>query len=320
MNNLPDVPPLPFPQRQGVRAMWSAIFLEPMINSGERICVAAFAYNEEDIFVASSPGLRRLWCMYGHEGGSFLIEVTKIIIDSINDAFSKGRFFREDGTIWWQCPIEGFEISPPRSGLAMSLEELANIGLEKCSSLVAIPPSNTEKLLLNVRELVVQENPKLDRAFSWPTRRFRAKPIADYQSQSLVASMASIPSAFEENDLQVAQNKLWNLAFVRTSIKRQLSPPDAWVHNTLDFTFFIHLEQKESSPTTGPLGRRIEAESDRLFRNPFMRQMFVDTFEEQAEVFELKTIIVTEEALIASEILKSEQFDRQPEFHDSPIR
>ena len=165
---------LVFPsRRQQVTAAWEALYFEPMIGSGERICVGVLAVSETDFALVPVVGVERLNCLYGKEGLNFIQMLLLQTFDGINRTFesseNRRRFINNQGdSAALQFSFDGIFSGPRRHSAANSIEEVARNGLMLCASLTErladtsdeTPDAMTRKKLENgVRQIVTSYNP-----------------------------------------------------------------------------------------------------------------------------------------------------------------
>src|SRR3989442_157770 len=122
---------LDFPDRsEQVRGHWSPVYIEPMIGSGERICIGIAVVSESSHLTVPVTALSRLECVYGKEVDS-LLYASKLAIETLQ-ASLKGNGALEA----WAPPFEGIYLGRIREGAGSSLEDIARAGLTLCASLV----------------------------------------------------------------------------------------------------------------------------------------------------------------------------------------
>lgn len=165
---------LVFPsRRRQVTAAWEALYFEPMIGSGERICVAILAVSEADFALVPVVGVERLNCLYGKEGLDFIQLLLRQTFDNINQTFesseNRRRFVNsEDESFALRFSFDGIFSGPRRHSSANSINEVAKNGLMLCASLTERLADTSEetadamtrkKLENNVRQVVTNDYP-----------------------------------------------------------------------------------------------------------------------------------------------------------------
>ena len=134
------------------------IYLEPMVGSGERLCIAVVAATPEGFLVAPSPGLERLKCFYDEDAG-FLLSLVQEVRFDLETAMGSDPFWRtwKVGTSLlkhWTPPFDGFHVGDAVWAMGKDASEIADAGLMMCSSLVEKMKMNTRRQLLTRSRLV----------------------------------------------------------------------------------------------------------------------------------------------------------------------
>ena len=219
---------LPFPpRREKVRALWQPIYLEPMIGSGERICVGVAVANAEGYRVVPASGLERFECLYGKAGSDFVRQIIEATCDSLARALEqpRGHDAFADAATWsqfWTPPLQGFSTGAPNFGAGDNLEEIARNGLSLCASLVEKAVDNSEEnqaaltrtqFQNEVREAVLRKRPSLEPHFS-KTRKLgdNVLPIRfGFVGFELAANFVTLrPHTLSEN-VDWAKSRIWDL-------------------------------------------------------------------------------------------------------------
>ena len=130
---IPPITGLLFPPRnENIRAQWMPIYIEPMVGSGERICIGVATVSDDGFLVVPVVALDRLECLYGKEVGAVLL-AADFVTNDLRNALAK------DGAAAlgnWNPPMEGAYCGRIAHGAGASLEEIARTGLMMCASLV----------------------------------------------------------------------------------------------------------------------------------------------------------------------------------------
>lgn len=105
-----------------------AVFMEPMIGSGERIAVCAGVYNESLSLVQPIISKQVVHCMYGHAKGNRFYELIGFISTSLSKHLEKKKAFDD-----WSPPYQGVYIGDAREIKASSASE-AILGIAKLNS------------------------------------------------------------------------------------------------------------------------------------------------------------------------------------------
>ncbi len=134
------------------------IYLEPMVGSGERLCIAVVAATPEGFLVAPSPGLERLECFYDGDA-NFLLDLAGEVRFDLETTFANDSFWRKwqvgtSLTDHWTPPFDGFHVGEAVWAMGKDASEIADAGLMMCSSLVAKMKTNTRRQLLTRPRLI----------------------------------------------------------------------------------------------------------------------------------------------------------------------
>jgi hypothetical protein len=119
---------LEFPVLPQERYSGAAVFMEPMIGSGERIAVCAGVYNESQSLVKPIISKQVIHCMYGHAKGNRFYELIEFVSTSLSKHLETQRPF--DG---WSPPYQGVYLGKERNIKASSASE-AILGIAKLNS------------------------------------------------------------------------------------------------------------------------------------------------------------------------------------------
>ena len=94
-----------FPKAPSYKGFWHAIYLEPIVGSGERVTIAVAAIGEDKSFkVIQAIRTELLDCLYGMQAKN-IQNMINWLIESAN------KFITESGFLnGWSPPFEGVEI------------------------------------------------------------------------------------------------------------------------------------------------------------------------------------------------------------------
>lgn len=239
---------LNFPARRNkVVADWRPLYVEPVIGSGERLCVGIVVANQEQGIVVPASGLSKLNCLYGSEA-DFLIWATETVEEDLQEGLSQsGVKYLQD----WVPAFEGFEFGAARPGAANSLEEIAEVGLLQCTSLIDRRDENphikgffTRTALENeVRRLVSLEHSILAPCFQ-VKRHIKGRPLGvkyGFVGSYLAANFASINPKCIPDGVLTTKSQLWELENLRQNFGDNL-----FKESLSDFCIFIHTPAEDS--------------------------------------------------------------------------
>ena len=219
---------LDFPARRSTRkASWAPIYIEPIVGSGERICTAVVAGDDNGSIVVPVPSLDRLSCLYGIQAQA-LSFTNDLALNAIRDWISTRGFATIEK---WLSPVEGIILGDARRGAGESLEDVARTGLLQCASLVeklaeedetpeasARTEVSTRRLEQLVRETVVMARPELHKRFDMQFRvNERARPTRiGFTGNYLVANFGMLVPGQLAILVNNAKAKLWDLEQLRS--------------------------------------------------------------------------------------------------------
>jgi len=221
---------LQFPvRRDGVKAKWIPLYIEPVVGSGERIAIGIAVANQNGYLTVPVAALERLQCLYGKENETLMF-AAKAAIESFERALSKEG---DHALETWQAPFEGVIKGATRIGAGNSLEEIARSGLMLCSSLVEklaeaeeIEESRTavsmSRLEFLIKEKVLAKRQSLEISFNRPFKYAtsgRATRIG-FVGQRLVANFGLLAPFHLSQLFKDAKAKLWDLAQIKEDIQR----------------------------------------------------------------------------------------------------
>lgn len=290
---------LQFPPRKNqVRAEWAAIYIEPVVGSGERLAIGVAVANTDGFLVAPVVALNRLSCLYGKEADA-LVYAAELAVNHINNALaSKGI----EALHFWQAPMEGISIGQIRMGAGSSLEEIARTGLTASSSLVekladvdqlALPSEefSTNRLEQLIKERVVARMASLETAF---TRRFQPnlniRPATiGFVGHRIAANFGLLLPGRLSIQVKDAKAKLWDLAQVQEYVQNK----EFNLSSGLNRFELLMYRVKDDDPSYSE--RQIEEV-----------QKAVNELEAEADRKEIRCRALTSHEAIADEILVAE--------------
>lgn len=217
---------LSFPLRnENVRAEWMPIYIEPMVGSGERICVGVATANDIGFLVVPVVALNRLECVYGKDAEAILL-AADFVVNNLQGALTKnGAAALHD----WKPPMEGVYSGRIVRGAGASLEEIARTGLTMCASLVecladADEEANSTANRMNgnrleqlVKEKVLSVRPRLEPRFGRQYKRgenVRSVTIG-FVGDVIAANFGVLVPQCLSGNVNNIKAKLWDLAQLR---------------------------------------------------------------------------------------------------------
>lgn len=213
------------PRNENVRAEWMPIYIEPMVGSGERICVGVATANDTGFLVVPVVALNRLECVYGKDAEAILLAADFVVNDLRGALTKSGAAALPD----WKPPMEGVYSGRIVRSAGASLEEIARTGLTICASLVerladADEETNSATGLINVnrleqlvKEKVLSVRPGLEQRFG------RQRDLGENVRSVTIGFVGNVIAAnfgvLVPQSLSVNVNnikaKLWDLAQLR---------------------------------------------------------------------------------------------------------
>ena len=101
------------PRRSQCQATWAPLFIEPVVGSGERLCIGVAVANQNEFLVVPVAALDRLACLYGQEAGAILF-ASELATKALTEHLARGGLA---SLADWLPPLEGVFMGQPRPGL-----------------------------------------------------------------------------------------------------------------------------------------------------------------------------------------------------------
>lgn len=209
-------------RRSNHYGLWAPIYMEPMVGSGERLCVGIVTADADRSIVYPVPTLERLVCIYGNEVEAFVL-ASRLALSATERHVAQYGISALEG---WGGPVEGLTFGLIRSGAGSDLEDIARTGLMLCASLVnqLSEEDEDEQVAANadgfsgrleylVKNAVIARRPDLQRAFG---KSFSASDLArpariGFAGTRLVANFGLIVPGKLSSLVSTAKAKLWDL-------------------------------------------------------------------------------------------------------------
>lgn len=239
MQHLPALDSLGFsPRRSTHHARWCPIYLEPMVGSGERLCVGVVAQDATRTLVRAVTGLERLACVYGADELQPFLFATQVALATLE---KKVTYEGIDSLQGWNGSVQGLVIGAARLGTGEDIEDIVHTGLMQCASLfhaseqagVMRPEDENgfEEVTLRrletlVKESVVSRRPDLKGYFGVQIRASEnARPTRiGFVGRRLAANFALLVPGRLTTSVGHAKEKLWDLQLLRGSVNESLFP------------------------------------------------------------------------------------------------
>jgi len=241
-----------FPKRRdAISGEWAPLYLEPIVGSGERICIGVAAVNGSASLVVPVVALDRLECLYG-KGVDAVMLASRVALEYTREVLAK----QGAGALrTWKPPMDGLHIGAPIRSEANTLEEIARTGLAASSSLVekladaeedaegrgtSLTTARLEEL---VKERVVSIRPHLERRFR-VQRRIRENArssVIGFVGDYIAANFGMLLPGRLAPLVDISKAKLWDLAQLREDVKRGM-----FSHNLNRFELLVYRPRDES--------------------------------------------------------------------------
>lgn len=213
-----------------------AVYIEPRIDSGERICVGVVAVQEGQVKYAEVANLKKLRCLYGfaHTG---LIHAAQIGLKSLSSHILTQGF--ERAVTHWTPPAQGLFLGNIVTTSSASLDDALRVSLSQSSSLYVEDLALIEedydsaeddiggtaakgfRLERFVKETAVLLRPEFEKRFGQKRQikdGARAMRLG-YVGHKLVANFGSLNSKSISAMVSNSKAKLWDLATARDGTK-----------------------------------------------------------------------------------------------------
>jgi hypothetical protein len=244
---------LTFPDRNRFKKVeLVALYIEPRVGSGERICVGVVAVQEGAVEYAEVPNLKRLKCLYGsaHAG---LIFAGQLALKSLRDHIVGHGFAATIQT--WRPPADGLFLGCPVTTASSSLNDALSVSLGQFSSLYTEPdtaeddePTDDEgrmaaiggwQLERLVKETILLLRPEFKGRFGQKRRiKDGARPMRlGYVGEKVIANFGLLTPKSLSAMVSNSKAKLWDLAQAREGTQTGWFSAEA---STATFKLFVH--------------------------------------------------------------------------------
>lgn len=242
-----------FPERRSNRkASWTPVYIEPVVGSGERLCIGVVVADDRERLIVAVPALERLACVYG-DAAAALSHGAALALTALRQSLLTDRAVSLSSL---RVPIDGVFVGPVRSGAGESLEDIARTSLTQSASLVekAVDEEDTvevaERTSLSTRRLerlveetVVNARPELASAFNKSfriTREARAMRLG-FVGRRLAANFGLLVPGPLSTLVNNAKAKLWDLEQLRTGSQAGIFQG----HGGMSFELLVHRARKD---------------------------------------------------------------------------
>jgi hypothetical protein len=263
------------------RGHWAPIYLEPRAGSGEHLCIGVLAEDQDARCLLPVPDLERLSCVYGAQARSFAWAAQLALAQIEHRALHRGL----QSVLDWSHGIEGLSIGEPRIGAGTGLRDLASVALRQVSSLyvfedaltladlpsdAAVEDGNPQRLVSQIRRLVVERRPQLRERFGRSYRTSQsARPLKfGYVGNVIVANFAALTATSANSvgpQVDRAKARLWDLQQLQSGVladSLNLHPP-SMAYELLVHRPSIDKAARQSRALKGA-EEELEAEADKF--------------------------------------------------------
>ncbi|WP_122414443.1 hypothetical protein [Pseudomonas viridiflava] len=228
---LPDLSDFPsFPEYE---AEWAPIYLEPIVQSGERLTIAVVASSGDEVNGCLTISEKALKCLYGPSAAGMQRMMTMALSRALD--YAKSGF---TGT--FSCGIHGVAIGKVRRGLGENMSHILQQASSLSSSLSAVHSDalleedddsddpvayelNLGQLRSDIQDRVLGILPRLKDRFNLPlhTQAIQgSRGSLFFAGNRMAASLAKIkPSKQISRHVDGAKSRLWDLHFVKYKVE-----------------------------------------------------------------------------------------------------
>ncbi|WP_028627688.1 hypothetical protein [Metapseudomonas resinovorans] len=206
-----DFPPLPT-----YEAEWAAVYMEPIVQSGERLTIGVVASDGEYASGQLSISRKALECLYGESADGMLRMMELALQRALRHA--KQRF---DGQ--FRPGMHGVTLGKKRKGIGEDLEDIIEQGISLTSSLSGIHMEDDEKTgrdrsmyWLRFKRAMQKVNPNLvpyfGRSVDVQVRGSTISLACDYFSSRLAVNICALSPGYRMSGLfDVASSRIFRL-------------------------------------------------------------------------------------------------------------
>ena len=248
------------------RASWQPVYIEPIVGSGERLCIGVLVADDREQLVVPVPSLERLACVYGEAAAALNVSAA-LALQALGGRLARnGR----EGMGDLKAPVDGVFVGPMRIGAGDSLEEIARNALVQSASLVEKlveeeetfeaaerMTNSTRRLERLVQEAVVAVRPELRTFFNKPYRVTpNARPMRlGFVGQRLAANFGLLVPGPLATLVSNAKAKLWDLEQLRTGTQSGMFAGGSNLH----FELLVHRVSLDAPEYSDRQHRAVEA-------------------------------------------------------------
>lgn len=210
-----------FPILPEVKATWAPIYLEPIMQSGERITVGVAGISSTgEVEVIPTLNQTKLRCAFG-ESGLSLLDAATICLEEFSDYLKDFNSFEG-----WEAPLGGVSLGHARKAAGNSLREILSTATQLTASFSSLQLTNdaltaTDALVKEdrwpkqIKDAVIKVAPDLDKHFNRNYNLVPGGPLTkyDFWGERYIANFGKVNSP--QSSLKDGRAKLWSLARLR---------------------------------------------------------------------------------------------------------
>lgn len=230
-----------FPELPGYKAIWAPIYMEPIVQSGERITIGVAAIGKDkNIRVVQTVAEQKLRCVFGKAGAEAIANMTNLCVTALSLHLSQEVSSKSFNS--WIPPMAGIYIGKSRNADGSNIDEIINTALKLCSCF-AVPKYSSHLLSVDeesvkqddqwmrkVRSEVSRSAPQLKHSFRKRLHLIEngRAPIYDFLGSHYVANFGRINPKRIAQAVAIARAKLWTLGVAREDRQLYQIPQDRY--------------------------------------------------------------------------------------------
>lgn len=258
-----------FPERVSTHlGSWAPLYMEPLVGSGEKICIGVAAADNNTAVVRIVDGLERFESVFGSPARAFSWAANLAILDA-QHAIAQGGL---QALTEWARGIDGLSVGEHRTGAGTNLSDVAEIALQQSSALIgadgelsvredvaSYKEESTGRLDAQVRRLVVSRRPLLRENFSrsFPLSQSSRLLRFGYVGKRIIANFAQLNARSTNvvsQHVDKAKARLWDLHQLNEGV---LSDSFHFRNSQMTHELLVHRPSDASLQSTGDNPKRL---------------------------------------------------------------
>jgi hypothetical protein len=205
-----------FPALPSYEAQWAAVYMEPIVQSGERLTIAVVAFDGNQVGGQLAISRKALECLYGESAGGLETMMNLALERAMR--FASGGFRGE-----FSSGMHGVSLGKKRVAIGDDLQDVINQGISLTSSLSAIHAGDEGRAehdrtmyWKRFQKAMEKVNPALVEHFGRSVDvKVKGAVISlpcDYFSSRIAANICSISAGYRQSNLfDVASSRILRL-------------------------------------------------------------------------------------------------------------